>query len=176
MLGVKRPDVVTALGWIYIVLAALMLLAAIGGFVVRTVIDQRMPEGRPPVPDDAPLELRFDSIVFGHYRILCVAQTLFAVLLGLSAAQFLRLRAWARHGLEAATWLGLTCVVGVGILTASDSELPGSLLVRVVMGTVFALVYAVPCLVLIWLLRGATTRHAMLTEREPPPIPPESVS
>jgi len=168
--GTRRPGVVTAIGWIFVALAALMILSAAGGFAASSIMDEAVRREARPQSGGAPLLLR-------SFQLLGALQILFGALLAVSAAQFLRLRAWARSALEAAMWLGLAYVVGFGIYwvlgwvemspgSAADGRAPDAFtLFGGIMGSLITLVFAVPCVILIWLLRGAVVRQAMRPPR-----------
>jgi hypothetical protein len=165
-----RPGLVTAIGWIFVALALLMILSAAGGLAVRSMMDEAVRRETLSHPAGVPLLLRY-------FRLLCALQIVLAALLVVSAVQFLRLRAWARTVLEAAMWLGLTCVIGFGIFWvvnwlsmsggfAASGEPPDAFtLFGAIMGSVVTLVFAVPCVIFIWLLRGAAVRQAMRPRR-----------
>jgi len=182
----KRPTAVTVLGWIFIAGGALMLIGGGLGLVSFTIMGDLMRASPPPISESDPWPLRFISAsLFRYTGALCLLQLLVATLTIISAANFLRLRAWARAALEAITWLGLIGAIGFGIfwvtwwlgMTAristefADSGLampiPGFTAFGAIAGSLGTAFYAAPCVLLIWLLRGRTVRQAM--DPHPPP-------
>ena len=183
----KRPTAVTALGWIFIAGGALTLIGGGLAVVSFTIMGDIMRASPPPISESDPLPLRLISTnLFRYTGALCLLQLLVASLTIISAANFLRLRAWARAALEAITWLGLIGAIGFGIFWVTwwlgmsarvctefaDSgmamPIPGFTAFGAIAGSLGTLTYAAPCVLLIWLLRSPTVRQAMQPHLPPP--------
>ncbi len=141
------------------------------------VVGRLAPIVPPSLPAEAPWPAQIVPAMFDYLGLLCGLQLLVAIFVLVAAIQFLRLRAWARTALEVVTWLQLIYTVGFGLLwvgawASIASNLPaggdlpisaGALTaVGVAMGVGIALVFAVPCAVIIWVLRGEPVRRAMI--------------
>ena len=167
--GVGRPGVVTAIGWLFIAVAALTALGGIVGLVSELIMP--MPELGPGVR--SPVAGGVVDFLTRYVHAIVGVVIAFAALLLISAEQFLKLRAWARCALEVATWLGLVYVIGFGIfwvfnwvkVTPRVGAPDTFTILGAVMGSVVTVVFLVPCVVLIWLLRGAAVRQAMLPRK-----------
>jgi len=161
----SRPAVVTALGWLFVAGAGLMMLSAMGGLAASVLMKGMGPEDM-PAGAEAPAFVRY-------FSVLCVLQIAFAAFVAVAAAYFLRLRAWARTALEAATWVGLAWVVGFGVfwvvnwlgrtsqVSAEPGRAAGFSAFGAVVGTIITLVFVAPCVIVIWLLRGRQVREAL---------------
>jgi hypothetical protein len=172
----KRPTSVTVIGWIVIAGAILMILSGGMGFAVFSFMKQSA-GGAPPVPEDIPGQLGVLKIAFQHFELIAMVQCALAIFIIIAGIQFLRLRRWARIALEVVAWLGLVYVVAFGIfwvvswlgITSSipiTEGAPGPTplfgIFGAVMGSVVALCWAVPFVVIIIFLRGKTIKEALL--------------
>jgi hypothetical protein len=186
----KRPVAVTALGWFFIAVGALMVLSATLGLFASAVVMGVGPQREiPPFPKDAGWAGGVFTLGFRYFGVLAAAQIAAAVFTIVTAASFLKLKAWARTTLELLTWMGLAYVIGLAALwvtmsismgaemaheIAQGAPLPPGLagafgVFGAVMGVVGTLMHAVPTGIVIWLLRSRTVRGAMLPAREAPP-------
>ena len=186
----KRPAAVTALGWIFIAVGALMVLSATFGLFTSAIMMRAVPQGEiPPFPKEAGWAGVVFTLVFRYFGVLAAAQIAAGVFTIVTAASFLKLKAWARTTLELLNWMELAYLIGFAILwvtvwismsaeipheTAQGALFPSGLFgafgaFGAVMGVVGILVYAVPTGIVIWLLRGRTVRGAMLPTRGAPP-------
>jgi hypothetical protein len=171
----KRPTSVTVIAWIFIAGAILMILSGGMGFAAFSFMKQTT-GGVPPVPEDIPGQLRVMQFAFQHFELIAMVQCALAIFILIASIQFLRLRRWARTALEVITWLGLVYVVGFGIFwvvswigitsnipITEGTPGPSSLfnIVGAVMGSVVALFWAVPLVVIIIFIRGKTIREAL---------------
>jgi len=115
-------------------------------------------------------------IIFENVELVASVQIVFAVFVLFAGIQFLKLHAWARTALEVVSWLGLVYVVGSFVLfvvswmsmTSTASVVEGThsppAMFRVFgafMVTVVMAVWAVPLVVIVKFLRGATIINAM---------------
>lgn len=172
----KRPTSVTVIGWMFIASTILMILSGGMGFAAFTFMKQTA-GGVPPLSEDIPGQLRVIEIVFQYFELIAVVQVAFAIFILIASIQFLRLRRWARTALEVVSWLGLVYMVGFGIVwVASWIGITSSIpltegtpgpsplfnIVSVVMGSLVAVCWAVPLVVIIVFLRGKTVRGALL--------------
>lgn len=175
-LAKKRPTSVTVIGWIYIAVAALMILVGAMSFMSFTAIRDMEGKGFRIVIDNLAAPFKAISAIFQYFDLLAVSQILLGIFLVIASIEFLELHAWARTALEILSWLGLILVVGSGIfwvicwisITASASmpggtaRLPGmSNLVGLAVGTAITAVWALPLIVVIKFLRGKTIRDAL---------------
>jgi hypothetical protein len=171
----KRPTAITVIGWIFIAVAVLMIFSGGMGFVAFTFM-QHMKGERPPIPEGAPFQFGVMDVVFQHFGIIALAQVALAAFIIIASIQFLRLRRWARTALEVIAWLGLVYIVGFGIFWVTSwisitsgipvtEGAPGPPplfgLFGAVMGSMVALVWAVPLVVIIAFLRGKMIREAV---------------
>jgi hypothetical protein len=171
----KRPTSVTVITWIFIAGAILMILSGGMGFAAFSFMKQTT-GGIPPVPEDIPGQLGVMQFVFQHFELIAMVQVALAIFIIIASIQFLRLRRWGRTALEVIAWLGLVYVVGFGIfwvaswigitssipLTEGTSGPPPMFgIFGAIMGSVVALIWAVPLVVIIIFLRGKTIRGAL---------------
>ncbi len=121
-LAPERPRAVTIVGWIWLVLAVLRFLNGIFGLVVWNVggLDRGLPF----------LALRSSQLRIqvlgletwmGYAPEILVVQVLVAGTICWAAYDLLRLKAWARTTIEAASWLGilLAAAAGAYVFTAA---------------------------------------------------------
>jgi hypothetical protein len=182
----QRPASVTVIGLISILTAGLSILSAPLGLVMFLLMK---PMGGPwtSMPADAPWGFR---LMWRMFPYLMVLQTLVAVFALAAGIQFLRLRAWARTAFEVMYWLALIWIVGFGVywvatwlsVTSTFPEQGGPpfpphffRVFGAIVGAVVTAFSAVPCGVIIWLLRGSTIRQAMVGGRGPD-LPPASAA
>ena len=171
----KRPTAVTVIGWIFIAGAILMILSGGMGFAAFSFM-QQLGEEMPPTFEGAPFQFGVMEVIFQHFGLIAMVQVALAVFILIASIQFLRLRRWARTALEVIAWLGLVYIVGFGIFwVASWLDITSSIpvtegtsgpssifdIVGAIMGSVVALAWAVPLVVIIILLRGKTIRGAL---------------
>lgn len=169
----KRPPLVTVIGWIFIIFSILMILGGVMGLTVYSFMLKAGGGNIPPVSEDMPALFKVISIVFQNFGLLVFLQIIFAVFMLIAGIQFLRLQAWAKTALEAISWLGLAFTIGFGILWVDMvSSLPvkeGTTVPRDMIdvfgaaaGITIMIVWAVPIIVIIRLLRGKTVKEAIL--------------
>jgi hypothetical protein len=171
----RRPTSVTVIAWIFIAGAILMILSGGMGFAAFTFMKQTA-GGLPPLSEDIPGQLGIMKFVFQYFELIAIVQVAFAIFVMIASIQFLRLRRWARTALEVIAWLGLVYIVGFGIFWVTSwisitsgipvtEGAPGPPplfgLFGAVMGSMVALVWAVPLVVIIAFLRGKMIREAV---------------
>ena len=172
----KRPTAVMVIGWIFIAGAILMILSGGMGFAAFSFM-QQLGEEMPPTLEGAPFQFSVMEVIFQHFDLIAMVQVAFAIYILIASIQFLKLRRWARTALEVVSWLGLVYIVGFGIFwVASWLDITSSIPVTegapgppplfgifgAVMGSIVALVWAVPLVVIIIFLRGKTIKEAVL--------------
>ena len=129
----ERPRAVTIIGWVWIVLAVMLLLKALTNLIAWSILHSASP-GLLKETEGQVGQMRFLVPVIRHAGVLFACQALFWAAIGLSAWNLLRLRGWARVAIQAACWLGLAYAAGflcfwVGIwprLAAADPSLTAS--------------------------------------------------
>ena len=171
----KRPTSITVIAWIFIAGAILMILSGGLGFAAFSFM-QQVGEEMPPIPEEAPFQFGVMKVIFQHFGLIAMGQVAVAIVIIIASIQFLRLRRWARTALEVITWLGLVYIVGFGIFwVASWLDMTSSIpmtegtpgpppmfdIFGAIMGSVIALVWAVPLVVIIIFLRGKTIKEAV---------------
>lgn len=102
-----RPKAVTVIGWLWLVLAVLFLFRAIVNMVVWKILKPDMPSvlrtfGGEPVPLQ-----RFLPVLFEHLTALQTTEAILSAAVIVLAIQLLRLRPWARAGVQVLCWLGI---------------------------------------------------------------------
>ncbi|MFB3880081.1 MAG: hypothetical protein ACE149_02405 [Armatimonadota bacterium] len=181
-MGSYRPTVVVVLGWIFIGLAALTLLSAGMGLLTWGVMGA-LPKHAPGFPKEAMPQMAVFQNMFRYFGPLIAVQMAGAVFVIVSAAYFLKLRAWARTALEAMTWIAVIWQVVFGLVwTRVSKDMMAAMMasmppeaaragppiptdmftdLAITMAIVMVLFYLIPCAIIIWLLRGRTVREAM---------------
>ena len=111
----ERPRAVTIVGWIWLVAATLRFLNGLLGLLVWKVggLDRGLPflalrSGDLKIP-----VLGLDTMM-RHAAEILVLQILVAAALGYAAFELLRQRRWARKVVDAASWIGIAVMAGVG--------------------------------------------------------------
>lgn len=179
----ERPTSVTVIGWIWIVLGILMFLSA-GMGLLAFVAQRAMIADMPSPPEELPGMHGVIWRLFQYFHIFAAVQILLAALIIVAGIHFLKLRAWARTCLEVVSWLGLTYVLGFGAfwlfmwvsMSTQIGEIPEPFpgdafaWVGVMMGIVVITTSAVPLIVVIKFLRGATIRNAVRGNTEQPDV------
>ena len=162
----KRPTCVTVIGWVWIILGAMMCFSAVMGLFASLMMNQ-MAGADPKMQADVPVFVRF-------IPLLALAQVCLAILSIAAGVKFLKLHAWARTALEGLTWFFLTFIVGFGIFwvimwcsTSSRGGPPGFSIFGTVMGVASLAFYGVPMGIVLKFLRGKTVKQAMTGNAEP---------
>jgi len=105
-----RPRVVTVIGRTWLVAATLLFLTALVDVIVWIVLKPAMPTILGYAAQKAP-GMRFLAPYFEHYTLVKTIEVFFGAAAAVSAFYFLRMRAWARAALEAASWFYLVYLV-----------------------------------------------------------------
>src|SRR4051812_9532214 len=105
---IQRPTAISVIGWVAVVLGALMTLSALGGLAVSSV----MPSSAEFPKDPA---VPFPTWLFDHYTALCLVQLGLAATMMAAGAAILRLRPWARPVLEVFGWILALCILAFGV-------------------------------------------------------------
>lgn len=161
------------IGWLFIGFGALALFS--GVMVAIASVMMPMPARPPAKMFDAPLPLQWMSRAFEYFTVIAAIQIIVAATMVWSGAAFLRLERWSRTVLEIITWLALTYVIAFGAFwlwtaasmwsvapsDAGPMNLAFPLFLAV--GAMMIVGMAVPLVVIIRVLRGATVRGAFLT-------------
>ena len=164
----QRPTSVAVIGWLAVGFGSLAVLSGLFGFLASLA----MPDFNAvsPKPDDAPLPFRLMFGMFDYFRILAAVQAIVGGLTIWAGAEFLRLRAWARAFLEGILWLVLAYTIAFGVfwiwsigsmMDGADSPLLPAMMAA--MGVVSFLMFAIPAVIVIRVLRGPTVRQAMVS-------------
>jgi hypothetical protein len=163
-----RPRAVTVIGWLWLVAAVFFLLRAVVNLVVWKILQPDMPsllafDGR------AATQLQFLRPVFDHLTAIQTAETILSAAVIVLAIELLRLREWARVGVQAVCWLVLAYVAAFGsfwfwlwrrIVAAPDS--PGTSLgtIGLIAGLAVCLAVAAGLALMIAFLRSSEVREA----------------
>lgn len=163
----KRPGLVLAIGWGFIVLAIFMILSGLSGLPSAAFMEE--------VASDLPeadtgyrkLPALFKVFLFSMEHItelslLCIFIALVVLVAGIF---FLRMKPWARVVLEVFSWFALVLIIGIGFLWADvwmggqDPSATFSMF-GVTMGLVIMLLYAAVPITALVLLRDRSVRAA----------------
>ena len=110
----SRPKAVTVIGWLWLVLGFLFLFRALVNLIVWRILKPDMlgfldAFGNVPPPQQMMLRPLFE-----HLTALQTCEAILSAAVIVVAFQLLRLRPWARVGMQAACWLVLVYVVAFG--------------------------------------------------------------
>ncbi|HKA37479.1 MAG TPA: hypothetical protein VKH43_11715 [Thermoanaerobaculia bacterium] len=105
-----RPRAVTIIGRTWLVAGTLLFLVALVDLVVWIVLKPAMPTilGFASRKDPS---VQFLAPYLEHYTLVKTIEVFFGAAVAVSAFHFLRMRAWARAALEAASWVYLVYLV-----------------------------------------------------------------
>ena len=150
----KRPTCVTAIGWTWIVLGALFVLAAAGDIMARQILSEWTQNKQ-----DVQGVFEFRPL----HTIVAVGVSLLTITSGIN---FLRLRRWSRHVLEVMTWLMLLYVVcsGVFFLIAEGQD-PFDIFYAVTI-IITTSVQGILLIIMLKYLRGSKVKNAMIISAE----------
>jgi hypothetical protein len=161
----SRPTSVTVIGWLTVGVGVASILSAAGALLVTSAMPPFTPE-----PDTS--GIYFPNWPFEHMVALSICQVGVASIALISGAGLLRLRAWARTTVEVLAWASLVGLVAFGVVwlrTATsmtshlpkDAGVPNLGPVFVAGGVVAMIMFVIPTLVVIRVLRTATVRAAV---------------
>jgi hypothetical protein len=110
-----RPQAVTVIGWVWLILGILFLLRAVVNIVLWKMLQPDMLaflDAFGGVPRQQQEMLR---PLFEHLAALQTGEAILSAAVAVVAIQLLRLRPWARAGMQAVCWLVLACVGAFGV-------------------------------------------------------------
>ncbi len=152
----KRPTCVTVIGWSWIIIGGLMCLSAITAILSWVVFGQ-LAQDDPDTP-----------FIFKIYPLIALLQVGIGVLGLVSGMNFLKLKPWARYGLQVLTGLLLVFVLGFMVFwefswvsMTSNHDPPGFGIMGAVMGVLITGIYGVPLGIMLKYLRGPQVRNAI---------------
>ncbi len=169
----RRPLSVTIVGTLFLAIAIVMVLSSLWGLLT---FDLFRPMGQEMLylSEDAPWGTTFVLIIARHYDVVFLLELVFAIVVLIVSIQFLSLRAWARTALEIMCWIflgiGIVSVVGlwvhVGLVPLygrGTSAYTRWLVLGLlgICGVIVLVMYIVPLVVLIYVLRTRTVRDAV---------------
>lgn len=157
----KRPTCVTVIGWVWIVLGAMMCMSSAMGYAIWF--------GNPQL-SSVPANANSPDLFLKYFPFLFALQICLGILAISAGIQFLKLKAWARTALEAMTWLLLLYVVGFGIAILfwvffGNARAP--VVMMIFMLTMLVLVYGLPLVLMLVKLRGKRVRSAIAGIQDP---------
>jgi uncharacterized membrane protein YhaH (DUF805 family) len=151
----KKYETIRKLGLTFKIIAAFMLLSAMLGLVMYFVkIDLSGNNHSNDVFEQSVLL----AFVFDHFTVLALLQILIAIGIFYSSVQFIKLRLWARNVLEIFTWFFMGFILCFSVFMITFSSVSSTLfksMTAVSMGC-----WAIPVLLLIWLLRKQEVKDA----------------
>lgn len=171
----KRPTSVSVIAWTWIVTGAFMVFSGIMSLLMVSAmpsLTSQLPHA-PNMPQGVGLMMG----MFRYFGWLIAAQLVLAVVAIVAGYEFLKLRPWARAGLEILSWISLIYVVGFGVFWLSTwSTMTGQLpqqqdvpfdmatfrIVGLAVAAVVTLAFAIPLGIMIKYLRGKVVREAIL--------------
>ena len=110
----SRPKAVTVIGWLWLVLGVLFLFRALVNLVVWRILKPDMLGFLEAFGEVPPSQQRMLRPLFEHLTAIQVCEAILSAAVIVLAFQLLRLRPWARVGMQAACWLVLVYVVAFG--------------------------------------------------------------
>lgn len=113
-----RPKAVTAIAWIWIVLAALFLFRSLLDPFIWTVLKPAAPSLMAAMEQRSP-RMALLRPLFGHFTAVKTVEAAAAVAVGFFAVALYRLRAWARVAIQAVCWTGVIYLVSFAALWAT---------------------------------------------------------
>lgn len=175
----EKPASVKVIGWLFIVVAGLMILSGAMGYIAYISM-KKMGGDIPPVTPDMPGSFQRMAAVFQHIGLLIAVQVALGVVVIFAGIYFLKLRPWARTALEVFSWLGLVYVIGFGIFalvswvgmsskmlieSSAQGAPPMFDIMGIIIGVVAIGAWAVPIIVIIKFLRGPKIRDVFKQKR-----------
>ena len=110
----SRPKSVTVIGWLWLVLGALFLFRSLVNLVIWRFLKPDILGFLEAFGEVPPSQQRMLRPLFEHLTALQVCEAILSVAVIVVAFQLLRLRPWARVGMQAACWLVFVWVVAFG--------------------------------------------------------------
>lgn len=163
----KRPGLVLAIGWGFIVLAIFMILSGLSGLPSAAFMEEVVSNFSETDTGYKNFPALFKVFLFSmkHITILSLLFILIALFVLGAGVFFLKMKPWARTVLEVFSWVALVFIIGTGLLWAAawmggqDSSAPFSMF-GVTIGFVIMLLYAAVPVTALVLLRYKSVREA----------------
>jgi hypothetical protein len=102
----KRPAAITFIGWCFIIIASVSIVSGIfslGSFIWMNGVVKKTPEIIAELPAQYQLIFGLVDLIY----IVTIIQILLSAFILIVCVQFLKLRTWARTGLEFINWFAL---------------------------------------------------------------------
>jgi amino acid transporter len=114
----KRPFLVLAIGWVFIVISCLVVLGGISmalqaAFIQQSGLD---PGEMGQIPRDMPVLFELLLFVMKNVMVLSIILTGIGIFALISGFYFLKQRRWARTVLEIISWISAVFITSVGLL------------------------------------------------------------
>jgi hypothetical protein len=163
----KRPGLVLAIGWGFIVLAVFMILSGLSGLPSAAFMEEAVSNFSETYTGYGKIPALFKVFLFSikHIRALSLLFILIAIFVLVTGIFFLKLKPWARTVLEAFSWVALVFIIGTGFLWADvwisgpDSSASISM-IGVTIGFIIMIIYAAVPVTALVLLRYKSVREA----------------
>jgi hypothetical protein len=110
----SRPRAVTIIGWLWLVLGVLFLLRALVNMVLWKILQPDMLTFLDMFGDVPEAQQKLLRPLFEHLTTLQLAEAILSAAVIVIAIQFLRLRPWARAGMQTVCWVSLVSVMAFG--------------------------------------------------------------
>lgn len=104
--NIRRPTLLSVIGWCFIALSAIAILSGLFTLVSFTWMNRQI-KSTPELMNELPPEYQ---VVFGFLKLIYVVvvfQIMLSVFLLLVSVEFLKMRGWARTGLEFINWFAI---------------------------------------------------------------------
>jgi hypothetical protein len=111
---VTRPRTVTVIGWLWLVLGVLFFARAIVNMVVWKILQPDMPGFLAAFGEVPAEQQRLLRPLFEHLTALQIGEAIVSAAVIVAAIGLLRLRPWARTGIQAVCWIVLIWVAAFG--------------------------------------------------------------
>jgi hypothetical protein len=172
----SRPKAVTVIGWLWVVLGVLFLLRALVNMILWKILKPDMLGFLETFAGVPPAQQRFLRPLFEHLGALQTIEATLSAAVIVIAFRLLRLRPWARVGMQVVCWLVLAAVAAFGafwvwLCRSVAAAVPSSAASSferfgLVAGLAFCLAVAAGLAVMIALLSSSRVREAF---RHTPP-------
>jgi hypothetical protein len=166
----SRPKTVTVIGWLWLVLGALFFLRALVNMVLWKILKPDMLTFLDMFGQVPEAQQKLLRPLFEHMTTLQTVEVILSAAVVVIAIQFLRLRPWARAGMQAVCWLALVSVAAFGafwvwlwgtvVAAAPPAHASSFGRIGLIAGLAFCLAVAAGLAVIIALLRTPRIRSA----------------
>ena len=103
---IRRPGGLTIIGWCYIALCVIAIISGIFSLTSFTWMSRQI-KNTPELLNELPPEYQVIFSFLKFIYIVIVFQVLLSVFIILVGVEFLKMRAWARTGLEFINWFAI---------------------------------------------------------------------